>query len=184
MTLTEQLQRAEEHLPKLHELAAKGLQIEDLISAAEDTAAEIRILLTPDTSGIFGGGSAAFDEDAEHAIYGEQDLVRDFGEPVPPLVDDWLRSAWRGSSRAALPTAERLQQEAEINRMSDDTTIAGIQKRLKVIENQIQASGNVGLEYLPDRVIELAGILSALAGYVARLQSSNSRILPNPDITR
>jgi hypothetical protein len=118
MTLTEQLQRAEEHLAKLHELAAKGLQIEDLIAAAEGTVAEIRILLTPDTPGIFGGGSAAFDEDAERAIYRE-DLVRDFGEspePLPPLVDDWLRSAWRGSSRAPAPTAELAQQEAEITR--------------------------------------------------------------------
>jgi len=68
--------------------------------------------------------------------------------------------------------------------MSNDTTIAGIQKRLKVIENEIQMSGNVGLENLPDHVIELAGMLSALAGEVARLQPSNSRILPNPDITR
>ena len=60
--------------------------------------------------------SMAFDEDAEHAIYGEQDLVRDFGEPVPPLVDDWLRSAWRGSSRAASTGTERAQQESEITR--------------------------------------------------------------------
>jgi hypothetical protein len=116
MTLTEQFQRAEEHLAKLHELAAKGLQIEDLIVAAEQTAAEIRILLTPDTSGVFGSGSAAFDEDAEHAIYREQDLVRDFGEPVPPLVEDWLRSAWRGSSRAPSPATERAQQEPEVSR--------------------------------------------------------------------
>ena len=68
--------------------------------------------------------------------------------------------------------------------MSNDTTIAGIQKRLKVIENEIQMSGNVGLENLPDHVIELAGMLSALADEVARLQPSNSRISPNPDITR
>jgi len=68
--------------------------------------------------------------------------------------------------------------------MSNDTTIAGIQKRLKVIENEIQMSGNVGLENLPDHVIELAGMLSALADEVARLQPSNSRIFPNPDITR
>ena len=60
--------------------------------------------------------STAFDEDAEHAIYREQDLVRDFGKPVPPLVEDWLRSAWRGSSPAASPTAERPQQELEITR--------------------------------------------------------------------
>ena len=32
------------------------------------------------------------------------------------LVDDWLRSAWCGSSRAVLPTAERAQQEPEISR--------------------------------------------------------------------
>jgi hypothetical protein len=35
--------------------------------------------------------SMAFDEKAEHAIYKEQDLVRDFGESaqlVPPVVDD------------------------------------------------------------------------------------------------
>src|SRR5262249_49091936 len=37
-------------------------------------------------------------------------------ELVPPLVDDWLRSAWRGSSRVLSPTAERAQQESEINR--------------------------------------------------------------------
>jgi len=46
--------------------------------------------------------SMAFDEKAEHVIYKEQDLVGDFGESperVPSLVDDWLRSAWRGSSR-------------------------------------------------------------------------------------
>ena len=63
--------------------------------------------------------SMAFDVEREQAIYREQDLVRDFGEspePAPPLVDDWLRSAWRGSSRAALPRAERPQQELEIGR--------------------------------------------------------------------
>ena len=63
--------------------------------------------------------SMAFDKKAKHAIYKERDLVRDFGEslePLPPLVDDWLRSAWRGSSRAPAPTAERAQQEPEITR--------------------------------------------------------------------
>jgi hypothetical protein len=43
----------------------------------------------------------------------------DFGEspePLPALVDDWLRSAWRGSSRAPAPTVERPQQEPEITR--------------------------------------------------------------------
>jgi hypothetical protein len=43
----------------------------------------------------------------------------DFGEspePLPALVDDWLRSAWRGSSRAQAPTVERPQQEPEITR--------------------------------------------------------------------
>jgi hypothetical protein len=62
--------------------------------------------------------SMAFDEKAEHAIYKEQDLVRDFGESpelVPSLVDDWLRSAWRGSWRVPAQSAERLQQEPEIN---------------------------------------------------------------------
>ena len=37
-------------------------------------------------------------------------------EPVPPLVDDWLRSAWRGSSRAASTGTEPAQQESEITR--------------------------------------------------------------------
>jgi hypothetical protein len=68
--------------------------------------------------------------------------------------------------------------------MSNTATIARMQKRLQAIQDEIQVSGNVGLEHLPDRVIELAGVLSALAGHVARLQPSNSRISPNPDITR
>lgn len=63
--------------------------------------------------------SMAFDVEREQAIYREQDLVRDFGEspePLPALVDDWLRSAWRGSSRAPAPMVERSQQESEITR--------------------------------------------------------------------
>jgi hypothetical protein len=40
----------------------------------------------------------------------------ELAERVPPLVEDWLRSAWRGSSRVPSPTAERLQQEPEITR--------------------------------------------------------------------
>ena len=63
--------------------------------------------------------SMAFDEKAEHAIYKEQDLVRDFGESperVPSLVDDWLRSARRGSSREPTSRVQRAQQEEEITR--------------------------------------------------------------------
>jgi hypothetical protein len=63
--------------------------------------------------------SMAFDELAEHAIYREQDLVRDFGEfaqDVPPLVDDWLRSAWRGSLRAPALTDNGRRGNQEISR--------------------------------------------------------------------
>jgi len=50
--------------------------------------------------------SMAFDEETEHAICREQDVVRDFGEfsqAVPPVVEDWLRSAWCGSSGSLEP---------------------------------------------------------------------------------
>jgi hypothetical protein len=39
-------------------------------------------------------------------------LLHESAEPVPAVIDDWLRSAWRGSSKAA----ERPQQESEITR--------------------------------------------------------------------
>jgi hypothetical protein len=37
-------------------------------------------------------------------------------QPIPPLVDDWLRSAWSGSSRVPALSAERAQQDLEMNR--------------------------------------------------------------------
>jgi hypothetical protein len=38
----------------------------------------------------------------------------DVPQAVPPLVDDWLRSAWRGSSGAGTPRQERLDRSIKI----------------------------------------------------------------------
>ena len=54
------------------------------------------------------------------ALDRSQCLAREFPEPIDAgkaeLIDDWLRSAWRGSSRAPASRPEGRQQELEISR--------------------------------------------------------------------
>jgi len=73
-----------------------------------ETKTKYRVRLLDDT--LLPGGRH---QKAGDVVLVPKHAVRD--APVPPLVEDWLRSAWRGSSRVPPSSAER-SQETEVTR--------------------------------------------------------------------
>ena len=73
-----------------------------------ETKTKYRVRLLDDT--LLPGGRH---QKAGDVVLVPKHAVRD--APVPPLVEDWLRGAWRGGSRVPASSAER-SQETEVTR--------------------------------------------------------------------